>query len=178
MTSQSLRRLNDAEHSATWDRFDAAFDFRPSLIDFPGIREPVPSVTWSLDALGDDPHSRRRDLLIDAVQDGLTACTPLGASLLILNWQHTCYALRPDLPPSDMFLPRVLEGRSREGWPLSPCPDGDYYIFLSEDLSLGSFGHPWENSLCLFGAPLLNEVADAVHRLLPTVLRRNGAPVT
>ncbi|MEU2865764.1 DUF2716 domain-containing protein [Streptomyces mirabilis] len=86
----------------------------------------------------------------------------LREPLWILDWQHICYRLRPDLPSTDMFLPRVLEGRSREGWPLSPYPDGDYYIFLADDLRFGTFGHPWEHSLCVFGAELLEAIAEDV----------------
>jgi hypothetical protein len=176
VTGEALHRLNDAEYAAAWERFDSAFTFRPSLTEFPGIQEPAPSVTWSLDVLDDDPNGHRRDLVIDAVQDGLTACTPPGASLLILDWHHTCYALRPDLPPTDMFLPAVVEGRAQPGWPLSPYPDEDYTIFLAEDFSFGTFAHPWEPSLCLFGAPLLDKTANAIHRIMPTVLRRDGRP--
>ncbi|MFF4653738.1 DUF2716 domain-containing protein [Streptomyces sp. NPDC001380] len=179
MTDAALRRLNRAEYDQAWDRVEASLGFRPSLTDFPGVREPAPSVTWSLRELReDDPRGHRRDRLIDTVQDALTACTPPGARLLLLNWQHTCWTLRPDLPSTDdVFLPRVLDGRARPGWPLSPYPDHDYYFFLAEDLGHGTFGHPWEPSLCLFGAPLLQRAADALHRLLPTVLRRDGRPV-
>ncbi|MEE1806266.1 DUF2716 domain-containing protein [Streptomyces sp. BE133] len=33
-----------------------------------------------------------------------------------------------------------------------PNPNGNYFIFLSEDFRAGSFGHPWEESPCLFGS--------------------------
>jgi hypothetical protein len=90
----------------------ARFNFRPNMYEFPGIAEPIPSITWSLDALRDDPGHCKLDRLIEVVQDGLVACLPAGEALLILDWQHTCYALRPDLPPSDVFLPAVLEGKA------------------------------------------------------------------
>nr|WP_230688728.1 DUF2716 domain-containing protein [Micromonospora sp. WMMC415] len=59
-----------------------------------------------------------------------------------------------------------LDPPGRPGWPLSPYPDGDYHIYLSEDFRFGSFGHPWESSLCIFGAELLDAIA-AVRRSLP-----------
>ncbi|WP_354644540.1 DUF2716 domain-containing protein [Kitasatospora camelliae] len=40
----------------------------------------------------------------------------------------------------------------------------------------GTFGHPWERSLCVLGAGLLDLVEESVHRVLPRVLRRNGTP--
>ncbi|MDX3762347.1 DUF2716 domain-containing protein [Streptomyces mirabilis] len=176
MTAEALHRLTSSEYTDIWDRFDATFDFRPSINAFPGITEPSASITWSLDALNDDPGDRKLDRLVDMVQNGLGRCSSPREPLWILDWQHTCYRLRPDLPSTDMFLPRVLEGRSREGWPLSPYPDGDYYIFLADDLRFGTFGHPWEHSLCVYGAELLEAIAEDVHEVLQRVLRRDGLP--
>ena len=177
MIDEPLKRLARAEYDGIWDRFDAKFDFRPDIHAFPGITETSPSITWSLDVLSDDPGDRKLDRLVDVVQEGLAGCSAPGESLWILDWQHTCYRLRPDLPATDMFLPRVLEGRSREGWPLSPYPDGDYFIFLAEDLRFGTFGHPWEHSLCVFGGELLDAVQDDLRQLLQVVLRRDGMAV-
>ena len=174
MITEALRRLDGAEYDGIWDRFDAELHFRLSTHVFPGVTEPSPSITWSLHALNDDPEGRKLDRLVDVVQDGLAGCSRAGESLWILDWQHSCYRLRPDLPMTDMFLPGVLEGRSREGWPLSPYPDGDYFIFLAEDLRFGTFGHPWEHSLCVFGTELLEAVEEDVHEVLQRILRRDG----
>ncbi|GHF85694.1 hypothetical protein GCM10018790_73950 [Kitasatospora xanthocidica] len=98
------------------------------------------------------------------MQDGLTKCSAPAESLWALDWQHTCYRLRPDL-------------RGKEQWPLSPYPDGDYYIYLADDLRFGTFGHPWEHTLCVFGAELLDEIEEKVGELLQRVVRRDGQPV-
>ncbi|MCF2527019.1 DUF2716 domain-containing protein [Yinghuangia soli] len=176
MIDEPLKRLSGTEYDRIFGRLDAEFDFRPDTQAFPGITEPKPSITWSLDRLRDDPGDLKLDRLVDAVQDGLVKCSRPGESLWILNWNHTCYRLRPDLPATDMFLPVVVEGRSRKGWPLSPYPDGDYFIFLAEDLRFGTFGHPWEHSLCVLGAELLEAVQDDVQQVLQRVLRRDGVP--
>ncbi|MFE3202543.1 DUF2716 domain-containing protein [Embleya sp. NPDC059237] len=111
------------------------------------------------------------------VQDGLAdRCAP-GEFLWLLDWQHTCHRLRPDVPETDMFLPRVLEGRSREGRSFGPYPDGDHHVFLAQDLRFGTFGHPWEHTLCVFGAELLNTIEQDMHHILGRPLRRDGAPV-
>jgi hypothetical protein len=156
----SVRPLDDEEYRQAWDRFYERFRFRPGMdpATWPAILEPVPSVTWSLDP--DDRH----DDVVEVVHAGLTACTPPGGTLLILDWQHDCYRVWP-------------HRLAAAGWPLSPVPAGDYYIHLAEDLSFGTFGHPWESSLCVFGAPLLDRVAGPVGRILPRVLRRDGRPV-
>jgi len=58
--------------------------------------------------------------------------------------------------------------------PLPRTQPGDYFIFLAEDLRFGTFGHPWEHSLCVFGTELLEAVEEDVHELLQRILRRNG----
>jgi hypothetical protein len=173
---EALERLQPLESRQIWDRFGAAFDFRPSMLRFPAINEPAVSITWSLGALNADP--RRIDRLVELVQDALAACTPPGDTLLVLEWPHTSYRLRPDLPPTAMFLPDALSRNLRPGWPRSPYPDGAYPLFTAEDFRYGSFGHPWEHSLCLFGAELLKTAADQVTGHLHQVLRRGGRPVT
>lgn len=174
MSTETLRRLTDRESREVWDRFYGEFDFKPSMSVFPAITEPVPSVTWSLDVLDDDPGDRKLDQLVRVVQDGLAVCTPPGTALLVLEWQHISYRLRPDLPASDTFLADALGSNFRSGWPRSPYPDGDYPIYVAEDFTFGTFGHPWEHSLCVFGTDLLDEVAIDINQLLPTVLRRDG----
>jgi hypothetical protein len=158
--------LGGVEERTIWDRWLAEFAFRPSMHVFPGIREPVPSATWSLDMLNNDPGYLKLDRFSATVEQALTTCTPDGESVLVLDWQHRCFRVRPDL----------MAGGERSGWPLSPCPDGDYYIFLAEDFSFGSFGHPWEHTICLFGAGLLAVADHAVSGVLGRPVRRGGWP--
>ncbi len=40
--------VKGAEEDQLWDRFDAAFRFRPSVYELPGITEPTPSITYRL----------------------------------------------------------------------------------------------------------------------------------
>jgi hypothetical protein len=120
---------------------------------WPAILEPVPSVTWSLDPLLGD--------LEGSVLAALAGCTPPDGTVLTLDWQHDAYRVWPHRAGDD-------------GWPLAVYPDGDYHSFLAEDLSFGTFGHPWERSLCVFGAPLLHRVTEPLDQILPRILRRNG----
>jgi len=39
-------------------------------------------------------------------------------------------------------------------------PDGDYYAFLRHDFSMGTFGHPWERTLCVFGKALIERLGE------------------
>ncbi len=38
MTAEALHRLTSSEYTDIWDRFDATFDFRPSINAFRAVR--------------------------------------------------------------------------------------------------------------------------------------------
>ena len=48
-------------------------------------------------------------------------------------------------------------------------PDGEYCIFLADDFSFGTFGHPWQRSVCVFGAALLEQVEQYLRDAMPLV---------
>lgn len=80
--------------------------------------------------------------------------------------------------PSYRFAPWKVGGGGQPAWPLSPYPDGDYVIYLAEDFRFGSFGHPWEGSLCLFGEELLDAVSGEVDEVLGLPIRKAGRVVS
>ncbi|SCF68215.1 DUF2716 domain-containing protein [Streptomyces sp. Cmuel-A718b] len=169
MMESPVAELLEAEYRRVWDRFYDEFGFQPSASPFqrPAIKEPVASVTWSLAALDDDPEYERLDRLAEVIEQGLASCAGPGATLLALDWQHTSYR----------FAPQGVGGPGQPAWPLSPYPDGDYYIYLSEDFRTGSFGHPWEGSLCLFGQEFLDATSKEMEKLLGRPIRRSGRAV-
>lgn len=76
-----------------------------------------------------------------------------------LDWQHKCYQFDPHT----------------EYWPPFPVfPEGEYYIFLSEDLNQGTFGHPWEQTICVFGHNLLDAYSVQMPKLFQRTVRKNG----
>lgn len=166
--SKAVEQLPEAEYRRVWDRFSADFGFRPGVnpVTWPAIEEPVASVTWSLASLDDDPDDRRLDRLVQVVKEGLRSCVPVQGTLFALDWQHDSFR----------FSPHLVGGPDQARSPLSPYPDGDYYIFLSDDFRTGSFGHPWEESLCLFGQGLLDVTATQVNEILGTPIRSSGRP--
>ncbi|WP_256443225.1 DUF2716 domain-containing protein [Micromonospora sp. U21] len=74
--------------------------------------------------------------MIEVVHGGFTKLVSTG-SILCLDWQHPSYQVWPSL-----VGPENLDPPGKHGWPLSPNPDGDYYIYLAEDFQFGTFGHP------------------------------------
>ena len=96
--------------------------------------------------------------------DLMKACQPQGRRIIALDWQHFCWWL-------DVHLPDALEDFGRHS-PL--LPNGDYSIFLSNELESGIFGHPWERSLCIFGESFLTEVRRRPPPFVERILRENG----
>jgi hypothetical protein len=169
MASGVVARLEEPEYGRVWDRFSRRFGFRPGMhsATWPAITEPTESVTWSLDRLDDDPGYVRLDAMVEVVNAGLWACTPPDGTLLILDWHHACYRIRPHGITAD----------DAPAWPASMMPDGDYNVHLAEDFSYGTFGHPWEYTLCVMGAPLLDRVAGTLDTILVRRVRQGGTRV-
>ena len=153
--------IPDHERRSIWDRFDRRFSFHPSVETFPGIREPTPSRTYFVgSAYGSSAHYFK---ITEGFDDAcLRVCsgisTPTGR-VLALDWQHECY----------YFNPLAHDGH----WLIPPFPDGDYYIFLSESLDEGWFGHPWEQTVCIFGQRAISSIEIDPPRLLAKPIRQN-----
>ncbi|MCW2903549.1 MAG: hypothetical protein JWO67_5814, partial [Streptosporangiaceae bacterium] len=152
-----------ADYEELWDRYTAEFDFRPSTLELPGITEPAASVTWHLGAL-DGPDDNAVDRLQSIIQHGLRTCATVGEPLYWLDWQHVGYC----------FDPRRVGHAGQPPWPGGAFPDGDYYLYLTSDLRIGTFGHPWEHTLCVFGTEFLAQVEDDLTDLLGAAVRHGG----
>ena len=83
--------------------------------------------------------------------------------LLALDWQHPGYRFRP--------AAQALTWRAE--WRVPVYPDGDYFAFLTPDLSEGTFGHPWERTICVIGERMCSSLGASLSTWLPTK-RRDG----
>ncbi|WP_433415766.1 DUF2716 domain-containing protein [Microtetraspora malaysiensis] len=161
MTFPAWQEIDLDHYEDFWAPFDARFRFRPNQSREPAINEPTPSVTIDL-----APIFTSKPAQFAAAHDavnalGLLAMTRTFAPsqrLLVLDWQH----------PAWWFWPHRQATDDHPRWPVEIFPDGDYYIFLSEDMTTGTFGHPWERTLCIFGAPLISTLAPLLTAWLPT----------
>ncbi len=166
--------IDDRDHDALCEEFKARFAFKPSYTYYPAIEEPPDSVTWHVGDVTDTRHKYRlmRNLPDDhrvarlqkAVERGLRACVRPGEQLYSVSWWHQGYR----------FDPARVGGAGRPTWPGAACWEGEYYKLLTRDLRMGTFWHPWEESLCVFGAELLAEVEHDLTAILGTVMRRGG----
>jgi hypothetical protein len=151
-----------------WTPFYERFDFRPSVQHWPAISEPVPSVTVDLGPI----FAARSQSEFDAGAAAVNRLALLAwvrvlepdSSLVVLDWQHQTYR----------FWPHRFACQRDARWQTDVFPDGDYYIFLTDDMSTGTFGHPWEQTLCVFGEPLLSTLVPMLTGWLP--VRRSNLP--
>jgi hypothetical protein len=183
------QRLSRSEYDQIWDRFEERFQFRASTdsTHWPGIREPVPSVTWDLAIDRQESDERLRsgvwrfgvdqdqgppeaddDALNRLMMSALRDCVSADEWVYVLDWQHPAYHCWPH---------RVDPKRRTDIWPVQVFPDGDYYVFAAHDLRFGTFGHPWESTLCVWGSDLLDAVEARNAGVLTRLYRRDGKPV-
>jgi hypothetical protein len=149
--------LSGAEEDEIWDRFCLRFAFRASVRPdaWPGIREPSPFVTW---AIPDPWPAAATDELHACALAAFRAVLGHGERMFALDWQHPCWWFAPH--------------ESVERWEVPVLPNGDYFIFLSPELEWGWFGHPWEQSICVFGAPLIAALDQNPPAMFSRILRQ------
>jgi hypothetical protein len=161
------------DSDALWDQFEQRFGFRasPWSDGWPAIREPAPSITFDLSPIVD----REGPLYAAGVRavnaEVLRAFAWDLADLprmLVLDWNHTSHWL-------DVSAFVVTDWTDRD-LPL-PFPNGDYFVFLSEDMTEGTFGHPWEKTLLVFGDRLITRLGETLKTWLP-VKRVDGEDVS
>jgi len=153
------------DNDLLWDRFEASFAFRPSTSIFPGITEPVPSVTCSIGFAYASPpdFGQLNEKLEDAALRLFDALAETTGRVIALDWQHDCYYFHPS--------------RHDGLWHVPPLPNGDYSIFLSDDMTDGWFAHPWELTICVFGRRAVAALESALPMGFPAPVRKDGQPV-
>lgn len=156
-------------YEALWDRFDEKFDLRPSGgRPARAIRDPSPSVTFDLTRWHSGPEWVIAAASIQAEAIEAFATTFADTEVFyVLDWKHPAYELRP-----------VIEFAESEPFDLSSnypsvYPNGDYYAYLTPDFGEGTFGNPWEPSLCVFGERMIGSLGRSLATWMP-VLRSNG----
>lgn len=157
-------------YESLWTPVDKRFAFRPSTTEFPGSQEPIDSATYSIGHVyGEAERYSRLTLdLSRTLASALRDSTKPTGFVNVLDWQHSSYRFWPHAP---------FEYQSEEDWPVPILPNGDYYLFLDPDLEFGILGHPWEQTICLFGSEFLNAVSRNLPELFDKPIRLGGKVV-
>lgn len=159
-------RIDEPEYSMLWDAFEQRFHFTPTGgRPTPAIRDPRPSVTFDIRGIADAVAAEVDDM----VRRAFLAEFGADVEVLVLDWQHDAFRVRPG-----HAAPAAL---GADGFPLvsAVVPDGDYSIHLTPDMENGTFGHPWEPSLCVFGPRLSGPLGDELRTVLPVLRETAGA---
>ncbi|MFZ6759603.1 DUF2716 domain-containing protein [Undibacterium sp. Ji50W] len=152
-----MRTLDDDEYARVWNNFDKKFSFCPSVEGpFPAITEPTDSITF---LLAHDYDDTLIDELGNVLFQAFIECGYESKEVYYLDWQHQCYAITMN---------------KNNGSRISGFPDGDYAILLSEDMQVGTFGHPWEYSICIFGKSFVQAIIKRKPAIFQKVIRNAG----
>jgi Protein of unknown function (DUF2716) len=143
--------LTIEEQNHVWGRVETIL--RPEFNwygDAPGILAPAPSRTYTITT---HYSPEGQTFFAELLRAAFCRMVPLGQRILVLDWQHQCYSLDPHLLVANT------------NWPIPVLPDGDHYFFLEESFRWGTYGHPGQHSLCVFG-PLLDQVGNELRDFL------------
>lgn len=166
------RALTEEEDRAVWPAFERRFAFRAGVNPdrWPGITEPEDSRTYAIGhAYGDEAEYARLTMdLCAKLHAALQRCVGHGEAVWVLDWQHPAHRFWPHEP---------FYYANEDDWPVPAFPNGDYYIFLAQDLCFGVFGHPWEQTMCVFGRALLEALQADMPELFAAPIRIGGRAV-
>jgi hypothetical protein len=155
-----------SDYDRVWDSFGSMYSFKPSFDGERAIEEPLGSITFGLVS---QVVNRWPTWTVHAVNAlvvaGMTELLERDEPLIVLDWQHPAYHFWPQR--TGLY---DQEGAFPHG--VFPWPDGDYYAFLSADMTQGTFGHPWAETICVFGDRLTPLLSPHLELLLPVVRRR------
>lgn len=151
--------LQADEYKRVWDRFYKDFSFNPSIYpkDWPTFTINIPFVTIEIKK---NYHDEDIDELEEICVNSLRSCLEPEEYMYALDWQHESF----------YYSPFLQDTPSR----ISFYPDGDYYLFLKDDFSLGFLGHPWEHSITIFGEELIKQFNKNKPKILEVIIRRGG----
>ena len=166
MHDSGWAKFKPDEYDQLWTAFDSGFSFRAGVNSdkWPGIREPSPSVTIDLSPIFEMSDARfvaAASLVDQMALYAFTTVLPPDRRLAVLDWQHPGYWLWPHA------FALTLASPNPAAWRVPVFPNGDYYIFATEDLASGTFGHPWEQTLCIYGEGLIAALAESLAQWLP-----------
>ena len=149
------------DYDQAWAPFDERFAFKANFHERtqPAITLPPQSLVIDLAPVfaHEGPRFAAGGAAINAA--ALRAFVWLAGSqeMTALDWQHTPYR----------YSPAEHAVAELDYWPVPVFPNGDYYIHFVPGLKWGTFGHPWQESLTLWGDELIESLGAELLTWLP-----------
>lgn len=149
------------DYDQAWTPFDQRFDFKPDFYERikPAINLPERSLVIDLAPVYsyDGPPFVAAEAAVNAAALRCFVWLAGDQEMTALDWQHTPYR----------YSPAKHAVAKLNHWPVPVFPNGDYYIHLASGLKWGSFGHPWQQSLTLWGDELIESLGAELLTWLP-----------
>jgi len=157
LTESGWTPVPDTKNDELWATFTTRFSFRRSVSRSEGlaIKETVPFVMWSVSGVRElyakDAQQfrtvewRSRDRLLQA----LVGLGNFAGRMYALDLNHAGHS----------FDPSVIAHHGVDKWPVPLIPIHNYSLFVDPSFSVGLLGHPWDESIYVFGEPLVEQFA-------------------
>lgn len=158
MTNEGVWR--EIDHDEAWGPFDRQFSSDPdySERDRPAIQLPVGALVIDLAPIFENEGPRFAAGAAAVETSAFRSFVWLAEheELVALDWQHPSYRYSP--------AGHVLT----DAEPVVPVfPNGDYYAHMTSDLRWGTFGHPWQRTLTIWGDELVASLGAELLTWLP-----------
>jgi hypothetical protein len=152
----------EVDYAKAWAAFDEHFDFAPDFHERarPAIRLRPDCLVLDLTGLCAESEPRLAAGTAAITATALRAFVRLAgeSELVALSWNHGAYRYSPHL---------VVSADHPGELPVPVFPNGDYYAHLEPTVRWGTFGHPWQQSLCVWGADLVDSLGAELLTWLP-----------
>ena len=156
--------LSKTQYKEVWDKIDEEMSFKPSITDFPSFTVPSPFITYDIsDYFGESVDFTVYDDLEEKALYAFQENIAKNEYMYALDWQHPSYWINPYLE---------FEKDEFDQWTVPIIPNGDYYFFIHKDFEWGFLGHPWEQTITIFGQALINSFEKHPPRMFQNVVRQ------
>lgn len=142
--------LSELEYEKVWNKIDDDLKFKPSIsrFRFRPFKVPSPFITYDIsDYYGEINDLEVYDDLEEKTLLVFQDITTEDEWIYALDWQHQCYWINPYLE---------FEKNEFDEWKIPIFPNGDYYFYINKNFEWGILGHPWKQTITIFGKDLIN----------------------
>ena len=158
-----------------WNKIYSLFDFSPdynntqSPFTFPKFIKHVKTYDISGMSRVLNPHdgdgNYRSTVQIETLKSIFAECMDEDDFIYALDWQHSCFKYDPRVEePYGYYMTYETLENTRAYFPFF-YPNGDYYLFVSQDFSWGYFTHPWQKKVWVFGKRMVQLMSENSQKL-------------